>query len=45
MVIYRGGFEGGEFAYQMANAVILFILIVVFSILQLRFLRQREVHA
>jgi raffinose/stachyose/melibiose transport system permease protein len=44
-VIYRGGFEGGEFAYQMANAVVLFILIVVFSIVQLRVLQRREVHA
>jgi raffinose/stachyose/melibiose transport system permease protein len=41
--IYRGGFEGGEFAYQMANAVIFFIVIVVFSIAQLTFLRRREV--
>jgi raffinose/stachyose/melibiose transport system permease protein len=44
-LIYRGGFEGGEFAYQMANAVVLFIVIVVFSIVQLRVLRRREVHA
>ena len=44
-VIYRGGFEGGEFAYQMANAIILFILIVFFSIFQLRVLQRREVHA
>jgi raffinose/stachyose/melibiose transport system permease protein len=44
-VIYRGGFEGGEFAYQMANAIILFILIVAFSIIQLRVLKKREVHA
>ena len=45
LVIYRGGFEGGEFAYQMANAVVLFILIVVASVIQLRFLQRREVHA
>jgi raffinose/stachyose/melibiose transport system permease protein len=45
LVIYRGGFEGGEFAYQMANAFVLFVLIVVFSIVQLRFLQKREVHA
>ena len=44
-VIYRGGFEGGEFAYQMANAVVLFILITILSIFQLRILKQREVHA
>jgi raffinose/stachyose/melibiose transport system permease protein len=41
--IYRGGFEGGEFAYQMANAVVFFIVIVLFSIVQLAFLRRREV--
>ena len=45
ILIYRGGFEGGEFAYQMANAVVLFILIVIFSIFQLRILQRREVHA
>lgn len=45
LVIYRGGFEGGEFAYQMANAFILFVLIVTFSIIQLRVLQRREVHA
>ncbi len=44
-VIYRGGFEGGEFAYQMANAMVLFVLIVFFSIFQLRILQRREVHA
>jgi raffinose/stachyose/melibiose transport system permease protein len=41
--IFNGGFQGGEFAYQMANAVIFFIVIVVFSIVQLGFLRRREV--
>lgn len=45
LVIYRGGFLGGEFAYQTANAVVYFILIVVFSFVQLRILRQREVSA
>jgi raffinose/stachyose/melibiose transport system permease protein len=43
MVIYRGGFEGGEFAYQTANAVLFFIVIVVFSLFQLRILQRREV--
>ena len=40
-----GGFQGGEFAYQTANAVVYFIVIVVFSIVQLRILRRREVSA
>jgi raffinose/stachyose/melibiose transport system permease protein len=45
LVIYRGGFQGGEFAYQTANAVVYFIIIVVFSFIQLRILRRREVSA
>jgi raffinose/stachyose/melibiose transport system permease protein len=42
LVIYRGGFQGGEFAYQTANAVIFFIVIAAFSICQLRILQRRE---
>ncbi|RYG91769.1 sugar ABC transporter permease [Loktanella sp. IMCC34160] len=42
IVIYRGGFEGGQFAYQSANAVIYFIVILVLSIVQLRALKLRE---
>ncbi|MCM3128516.1 MULTISPECIES: sugar ABC transporter permease [unclassified Paenibacillus] len=41
-LIYTGGFEGGEFAYQSANAIIYFILIAFISIIQLRFLQRRE---
>lgn len=43
ILIYKGGFEGGEFAYQSANAVIYFIIIVVISVIQIRFLQKREV--
>ncbi|HYK74206.1 MAG TPA: sugar ABC transporter permease [Pseudoneobacillus sp.] len=43
LLIYRGGFEGGEFAYQSANAVIYFIVIVVISVFQIRVLQRREV--
>jgi raffinose/stachyose/melibiose transport system permease protein len=43
VLIYRGGFEGGQFGYQSANAVIYFIVIVALSIIQLRFLQKREV--
>ena len=43
LLIYRGGFEGGQFAYQSANAVIYFVVIVVISIFQLRVLEKREV--
>jgi raffinose/stachyose/melibiose transport system permease protein len=45
LVIYRGGFQGGEFAYQTANAVTYFLVIVVVSLVQLRILRRREVEA
>ncbi len=41
-LIYTGGFEGGEFAYQSANSVIYFIVIAVISIVQIRFLQRRE---
>ena len=41
--IYRGGFQGGEFAYQTANAVVFFLVIVVMSVIQLRILQRREV--
>jgi len=42
MLIFRGGFTGGEFAYQTANAVIFFIVITVVSLLQFRVLQRRE---
>jgi raffinose/stachyose/melibiose transport system permease protein len=45
LVIYRGGFQGGDFAYQTANAVFFFIVIVAFSLFQLRILMRREVSA
>lgn len=44
-LIYTGGFEGGEYAYQTANAVVFFVLIVLVSIFQLRVLQRREVNA
>ncbi|WP_335869487.1 carbohydrate ABC transporter permease [Bacillus sp. 2205SS5-2] len=43
ILIYRGGFEGGEFAYQSANAVVYFIIIVAISVFQIRILQKREV--
>lgn len=42
MVIYRGGFQGGEYGYQMANSVIYLIVIVVLSLLQMRVLSRKE---
>ena len=43
LVIYRGGFQGGQFAYQSANAIIYFIIILLISIFQLKVLQRREV--
>ena len=43
VVIFRGGFQGGEFAYQTANAILYFLLILAFSFFQLRILQRREV--
>lgn len=43
LLIFRGGFSGGEFAYQTANAVVFFIVITIVSLLQFRVLQRREV--
>jgi raffinose/stachyose/melibiose transport system permease protein len=42
LLIYTSGLGGGQFAYQSANAVIYFIVIVVISVFQLRVLERRE---
>ena len=42
MVIYRGGFQGGEYGYQMANSVIYLLVIVAVSVIQLRTLQRKE---
>jgi len=42
VLIYKGGFEGGEYGYQLANAVIFMLVIGVFAIFQLRVLQGRE---
>ncbi|MGB4777716.1 carbohydrate ABC transporter permease [Microbacterium sp.] len=42
MLIFKGGFSGGEFAYQTANAVVFFIVITIVSLLQFRVLQRRE---
>jgi raffinose/stachyose/melibiose transport system permease protein len=41
VLIYKGGF-GGEFAYQSANSVLYFIVILVISIFQIKVLQKRE---
>jgi raffinose/stachyose/melibiose transport system permease protein len=45
VLIYRGGFQGGEYGYQLANAVIFMIVIIAFAAFQLRVLQRREVSA
>lgn len=42
LLIYKKGFSGGQFAYQSANAVMMFIVVVLISIFQLRVLEKRE---
>jgi raffinose/stachyose/melibiose transport system permease protein len=42
-LIYKNGFNGGEFAYQSANAVVYLLVIVIVSLVQLRYLQRREV--
>lgn len=44
-LIYTGGFKGGEYAYQTADAVVFFFVIVLLSVFQLRILQRREVTA
>ena len=42
-VIFHFGFSGGNFAYQSADAVLYFIVIVAISLFQLKVLAKREV--
>jgi raffinose/stachyose/melibiose transport system permease protein len=41
-LIYTGGLAGGEFAFQSANGVIYFIVIMFISVFQLKILQKRE---
>lgn len=43
LVIFRGGFEGAEFAYQSANAVVFLMVLIVVAFLQIKILQRREV--
>jgi raffinose/stachyose/melibiose transport system permease protein len=45
LVIYKGGFQGGEFGYQLANAVVFMIVIIVFALVQFRVLQREDVTA
>ena len=42
LLIYKKGFSGGQFAYQSANAVMMFVVVVLISVFQLRVLEKRE---
>lgn len=41
-LIFKNGFQGGEYAYQTANGVIYFLILIVLSLTQLKFLQSRE---
>ena len=41
-LIYNNGMAGGQFGFQSANAVLFFVVIVIISVLQVRFLNSRE---
>lgn len=41
-LIYNNGMSGGQFGFQSANAVLFFVVIVVVSLLQMRFLGKKE---
>ena len=41
-LIYNNGMAGGQFGFQSANAVVLFVVIVVISVLQMNFLGNKE---
>lgn len=43
MLIYKAGMTADQFGYQSANSVIYFVVIVLISIFQLKFLNKREV--
>lgn len=41
-LIFSNGFKGGEYAYQTTNGVIYFLIVLVLSFIQLRFLQSKE---
>lgn len=41
-LIYQGAFAEGQFAYQSANAIVFFIIIVLISFFQFKVLEGRE---
>jgi len=41
-LIYRNGMDGGQFGFQSANAVLFFIVIVAFAIIQIKITGKKE---
>lgn len=41
-LIYRNGLDGGQFGFQSANAFIFFLVIVIFSVVQMNFTSKKE---
>lgn len=41
-LIFKNGFQGGEYAYQTANGIIYFLIVVLISVAQLRFFQSQE---
>lgn len=41
-LIYNNGMSGGQFGFQSANAVVFFVVIVIISVLQMKFLGEKE---
>ncbi|MDN5563578.1 carbohydrate ABC transporter membrane protein 1 (CUT1 family) [Luteococcus japonicus] len=41
-LIFKNGFQGGEYAYQTANGIIYFLIVVFLSLAQLRFFQSQE---
>jgi raffinose/stachyose/melibiose transport system permease protein len=41
-LIYNNGMSGGQFGFQSANAFLFFVVIVVISFLQMKFLGEKE---
>lgn len=41
-LIFKNGFQGGEYAYQTANGIVYFILVLVISFAQLKFFQSKE---
>ena len=42
VLIYKGGFQGSLFAYQSANAILFFVVLISVSVFQIKVLEKRE---